>query len=137
MDASKLAEIPLFAQLHHRQVETISRHADEADVPAGHQLIVEGRMATEVFLVLEGTAEVTKDGNHVADLGPGDVFGEIGVMEGMHRTASVTAKTPMKVVVMFAPEFTAMSDEIHELKDAICDVIGHRLEELRGAVDAG
>ncbi len=115
MDIDRLKTLPLFADLSNRELERIAAWADEVDLPAGKHLIEQGAFAHEFFVIAEGTAEVTHDGQHLADLGPGDFFGEIALLENHRRTASVVATSPLRVVVMFAREFEAMERELPEV----------------------
>ena len=119
MDAERLKQLPLFADLPTKQLGRIASWADEIDLPAGKQLIEQGTFAHEFFLITEGTAEVLHDGKHLANLGPGDFFGEIALLEGHRRTATVVTTSPMRVVVMFSREFDAMDRELPEVAERI------------------
>ena len=127
MDAQTLESIPLFAGLSKKEREQVARWADVVDVPAGHHLLEQGRFAHEFFVLLQGTVEVTKDGAHLADLGPGDFFGEIALVEHERRTATVIAKTPLSAVVMHARDFEAMRAELPHVAERIHDAIRERL----------
>ena len=100
----------MFAILSERQLADVASHADEVEVEAGRTLMDEGAFGYEFFAVEDGTAEVTRDGAHVADLGPGDIFGEIALLEAPRRTATVRATTPMRLVVMHRRDFRALAD---------------------------
>jgi len=119
MDAERLKQLPLFADLPHKQLVRVASWADEIDLPAGKHLIEQGAFAHEFFLITEGSAEVLHDGEHLADLGPGDFFGEIALVQHQRRTASVVATTPVRVVVMAAREFDAMDRELPEVAERI------------------
>ena len=99
MEASRLAEIPLFAQLSSKDRERLAGHADEVDIAEGSTIIEEGRLANEFFVIREGTADVFVDGDLVRTLGPGDMMGEIGVLETHKRTATVVATSPVSASV--------------------------------------
>jgi CRP-like cAMP-binding protein len=75
MDESELRSIPLFQSLTSEERRAIAPHADEIDVPEGTELVRQGEFAYEFFVIEEGTAEVNRDGEHVAELGPGDFLG--------------------------------------------------------------
>lgn len=132
MDAERLRQLPLFADLPHKQLERVATWADEIDLPAGKQLIEQGAFAHEFFLITEGTAEVLHDGQHLGELGPGDFFGEIALLEGDRRTASVVTTTPVRVVVMFAREFDAMDRELPEVAERIRQEMVKRRREFPG-----
>jgi len=131
MDAERLKQLPLFADLPTKQLGRIASWADEIDLPAGKQLIEQGTFAHEFFLITEGTAEVLHDGKHLANLGPGDFFGEIALLEGHRRTATVVTTSPMRVVVMFSREFDAMDRELPEVAERIRqEMLARRREHL-------
>ena len=131
MDAERLKQLPLFADLPTKQRGRIASWADEIDLPAGKPLIEQGAFAHEFFLITEGTAEVLHDGKHLANLGPGDFFGEIALLEGHRRTASVVTTSPVRVVVMFSREFDAMDRELPEVAERIRqEMLARRREHL-------
>ena len=127
MDVNRLQNIPLFAELSRKDREQVAKWADEIDVEAGHHLLHEGRFPHEFFAILEGTVEVTKAGKHVANLGPGDFFGEIAIVERERRTATVVATTPLRAIMMFAPEFELMQSEMPTLAPRVHQAIRVRL----------
>ncbi len=129
MDAERLKQLPLFADLPHKQIERVASWADEIELPAGRHLIEQGTFAHEFFVITEGTAEVLHDGEHLADLGPGDFFGEIALVERHRRTASVVATSPVHVVVMFAREFDAMERELPEVAERVRQAMLERRRE--------
>lgn len=100
MDVARLKQIPLFREVSDEELFTIAPFAQERQVPAGQELVKEGQFAYEFMAIEEGQAAVTREGGHVADLGPGDFFGEIGLLETELRTATVTAKTDMRLVTL-------------------------------------
>jgi CRP-like cAMP-binding protein len=87
----------------------------------------QGNFAHEFFVLLDGTVEVTKDGEHVTDLGPGDFFGEIALVGHERRTATVRATTPVRAVVMHSREFGAMRSDMPAVCDRIETAIRERL----------
>ena len=127
MDAKRLEQIPLFAGLSKKQRERVAGWADEIDEPAGHRLVDQGNFAHEFFVLLDGTVEVTKDGEHLADLGPGEFFGEIALVGHERRTATVRATTPVRAVVMHSREFAAMRTDMPAVCDRIETAIRDRL----------
>jgi CRP-like cAMP-binding protein len=127
VDAKSLEQIPLFAGLSKREREQVARWADEIDEPAGHCLVDQGNFAHEFFVLLDGNVEVTKDGEHLADLGPGEFFGEIALVGHERRTATVRATTPVRAVVMHSRDFGAMRSEMPAVCDRIETAIRERL----------
>ncbi len=100
MDATRLKSIPLFEEVGDEELAQIAPFAQEISVEAGKVLVREGDFSYEFMAIEEGTAEVTRGGEHVADLGEGDFFGEMGLLEKTLRNATVTAKTPMRLVTL-------------------------------------
>jgi CRP-like cAMP-binding protein len=127
VDAKRLEQVPLFAGLSKKERERVAMWADEIDEPAGYSLVDQGTFPHEFFVLLEGSVEVTKDGQHLADLGPGDFFGEIALVEHERRTATVRTTTPVRAVVMHAREFSAMRGELPAVCDRIETAIRERL----------
>ena len=127
MDASRLRELDLFSGLSGRELEEVARLTDEVDVEAGRVLGREGEIAYEFFVIEEGTASVDVDGRHVVDLGPGEWFGEIGLLAAERRTATVTATTPMRLAVIFGPNFRALTQHLPQVGQTIRAEIDERL----------
>jgi CRP/FNR family transcriptional regulator, cyclic AMP receptor protein len=128
LDTARLRSIPLFAELSERERAEVARFADEVTVPAGKMLAEEGQFAYEFFVIEQGTAEVTKEGRVLAQLGPEDFFGEIGLVEAERRTATVVAKSPMELIVIFGPNFRRLERELPEIATQIRKAIRERLE---------
>ena len=100
MDASRLKSLPLFADVPDEELAQIAGFAQEVNVDQGRELVREGDFSYEFMAIEEGEAEVTRDGQHVNDLGPGDFFGEMGLLEKTLRNATVIAKSPMRLVTL-------------------------------------
>jgi CRP/FNR family transcriptional regulator, cyclic AMP receptor protein len=100
LDATRLKSIPLFEEVGDEELAQIAPFAQEVSVEAGKVLVREGDFSYEFMAIEEGTAEVTRGGEHVADLAPGDFFGEVGLLEKTLRNATVTAKSPMRLVTL-------------------------------------
>ena len=128
MDEAHLREFPLFAELSRRQLAKIAPHARTIDVESGEHLVREGDFAHEFFLIESGRAAVVASGRHVADLGPGDFLGEIGLMRSGERTASVVAAGPVRALVIDEPGFRRMSRSIPTVAAQIEVAIRERLE---------
>jgi CRP/FNR family cyclic AMP-dependent transcriptional regulator len=127
VDAHALEKIPLFVDLSRKEREKIARLADEVDVPAGYHLLDQGRFPHEFFVIEDGSVAVEKDGERVADLGPGDFFGEIAILEAERRTASVIASTPVTAIVMTARDFRTVADDMPEVAERIHAAIRERI----------
>ena len=100
MDATRLKSIALFEEVGDEELAEIAPFANEVSVEEGRELVREGDFSYEFMAIEEGEAEVSRGGEHVADLGPGDFFGEMGLLERTLRNATVTAKTPMRLVTL-------------------------------------
>jgi CRP/FNR family transcriptional regulator, cyclic AMP receptor protein len=100
LDATRLKSIPLFEEVGDEELAQIAPFAQEVSVEAGKVLVREGDFSYEFMAIEDGEAEVTRGGEHVADLGQGDFFGEMGLLEKTLRNATVTAKTAMRLVTL-------------------------------------
>jgi CRP/FNR family transcriptional regulator, cyclic AMP receptor protein len=98
MDPDNLRAVPLFASMAEPDLRRIATFASEDSVPAGGTLMREGDYSNEMVAIESGTADVIQGGRTVASLAPGDVFGEMGVLERELRTASIVARSPMRLI---------------------------------------
>jgi CRP/FNR family transcriptional regulator, cyclic AMP receptor protein len=128
MNAARLKSLPIFAGLSDREREQVARWADEVDVKTGKHLVDQGRFSYEFFVIEDGTAEVTQDGEHVADLGPGDFFGEIGLLGDEPRTASVVASSDMTLIVLNDRDFMEMARSMPRVADQVREAMAARLK---------
>ena len=96
--AAKLAKVPIFSECSKRELAVIARAAKEVSHRAGTVIAREGERGIGLFLILEGTCKVTIGGRTKARLGPGDFFGEIALLDGGPRTATVTATSDVRLV---------------------------------------
>jgi CRP/FNR family transcriptional regulator, cyclic AMP receptor protein len=126
VDPSRLKSIPLFADLSDHDRAQVARWADELDVPEGKHLVDQGRFAHEFFVIEEGTAEVRHGDEKLTELGPGDFFGEIALIESDRRTASVIATSPMQTIVMFGRDFRQMEAQMPSVAARIRQAIEER-----------
>ena len=100
-----LRRAPLFEGLSKADLGKLAKVTEDLDVPAGKVLCKEGQIGHEFFVIVDGEAEVTKEGKTLGMLGPGDFFGEIALIEHTRRTATVTAKTPLRFFVLTSQAF--------------------------------
>jgi CRP/FNR family cyclic AMP-dependent transcriptional regulator len=98
MDPDNLRAVPLFASMAEPDLRRIATFATEDSVPAATTLMREGDYSNEMVAIESGTADVIQAGSKIADLGPGDVFGEMGVLERELRMASIVASSPMRLI---------------------------------------
>jgi CRP/FNR family transcriptional regulator, cyclic AMP receptor protein len=127
-DQSRLRGVPWFAACTDEQLADIARHAERLDIQAGEVIVREGRRGRELFIVLEGTATVTRAGRVVNVLGAGDHFGELAAIEDQPRTATVTATTDLKVLIIGPRELNALM-EIPGFRNALLRGMSKRIRE--------
>ena len=122
-----LATVPLFAQCSKRDLTEIARFVDQIDVPEGRELINEGEVGHEAFVVVEGHASVTRDGAELAAIGPGDVFGEMALIDRAPRNATVVSTSPMQLIVIGKREFSGLLDESESFRTSIMSALAERV----------
>jgi CRP/FNR family cyclic AMP-dependent transcriptional regulator len=98
MDPENLRAVPVFAELTEEDLRKIATFANEDSVSSGATLLREGDYSNEMIAIESGTADVLRDGETIASIGPGDVIGELGVLEKELRNASVVATSPMRLI---------------------------------------
>jgi CRP-like cAMP-binding protein len=131
MDQRDVASIPLFAGLSKDDQGVVAQYADVVDVPDGTTLAAEGGFAYEFFAIRAGTADVTRDGSALATLGPGDFFGEIGLLGADRRVATVTATSPMELVVLTGSQLRAIESRMAPVAQRIRAAMAARIEANR------
>lgn len=127
MNVARVRDVPIFRHLSQSELERVAGWLQSTSISEGDLLVREGASAQEFFLIEDGEAAVLEDGERIAMLGPGDFFGEIGLIETGRRTASVIATTPMDVIVMYRDEFEQMKQELPTVADRIQAAIRSRL----------
>ena len=100
MDTTQLKRIPIFADASDEELKRVATFADSREVDEGTEVVSEGGFSRELLAIEDGTAEVTRDGEHVADLGPGELFGEAGMLDDDMRSATVVATSRLKLISM-------------------------------------
>jgi len=119
MDVKHLNRVPLFAKLNKHQREELARRIDQIDVDTGKRLVSEGKFGYEFFVIENGTAEVVRGADHIADLGPGDFFGEMALLSDAERNASVIASSPLTAMVMTDRDFRHLARELPDIAEQI------------------
>ena len=125
-----LAEIPLFSALSKRDLQTIAKASNEITCEAGAVLVDQGDAGREAFVIIEGSATVKRNGRKVGVLGPGSSVGEMSLLDHGPRTATVTADTPMTVLVLSAREFGGVIEEVPGLAHKLLIELAKRVREL-------
>jgi voltage-gated potassium channel len=123
----QIARVPLFARCSKAELARVAALADEVELPEGALLAREGRPGLEFFVLLDGTVAVTRAGKRVASLGPGDFFGEIALVHGSPRTATVTATAPVRVLAVSYRDFSSLLGTSPQIQAKILKALAERL----------
>src|SRR5688572_5486463 len=115
MDEAKLRDIPLFAKLSRKERKQLARRADEVDVQPGKLVCRKGESANELYVIEQGTAKVVRDEQYLDELGPGDFFGEMGVLDDAPRNANVIATSPLTLMILNGPALRQLEREQPQL----------------------
>lgn len=125
-----LAQVPLFANCSKKQLQSVAAASIELTIEAGKVLVREGEPGHEAFVIIDGSATVTRKGDTIATLGAGDVVGELAPITGGVRTATVTADTSMELLVIGQREFAGLLDEVPGLAVLVLHNLASRMIEL-------
>jgi CRP-like cAMP-binding protein len=112
MDIDHLKVIPLFSSLSEKALNTVAVFATETSVSSGKRLVHEGDYSYDLIVIESGTADVIKGGEVIGSLGPGDVFGEMGLLAGSKRMADVIATSSMRLITLTKYDLKRISDEV-------------------------
>ena len=126
MDAERLKSVAPFDSLADGEREKFAVWVGELKVDAGKHLADQGDFAYELFVIEDGTAEVRQDGQTVAELGPGEFFGEMGVLEKAQRNATVISKSPMTLFTLSHWDVKRLQREAPEAVDQLRKAIDER-----------
>lgn len=126
----KLKGVDLFAGCSNAEIERIASLTTQIDVEAGRVLCAEGKAGEEFFVIAEGEASVSRGGEEIARLGAGGFFGEMALLDGGARVATVTAVTPMKLLVLNRGEFRSLVEVSTMIDRRILEAIAMRLRRL-------
>jgi len=126
MFEAQLRDVPFFKGLSKRELATIAQQIDEVEVEAGAVIAREGDFGHEFFVIMDGTAEVLRGDSPIAELGPGEFFGEMALLDEERRTATVKAISPMKLLVMTRSSFRAVDRAMPQIHAVVADAISER-----------
>jgi CRP/FNR family transcriptional regulator, cyclic AMP receptor protein len=120
VDTNRLTAIPVFSELSPQEANRLAGFATETSAAAGETLMKEGDYSVELIAIEQGTADVIRNGQKIASLGPGDLVGEMGLLERRPRSADVIASSPMRLIKLTHWEIRRMSpDTVNRIKAMI------------------
>jgi CRP-like cAMP-binding protein len=126
MDTTQLKRIPLFSGAGDEELKKVAAFAQSKEVEEGTEVVSEGGFSRELLAIEDGTAEVSRDGEKIADLGQGDVFGEQGMLDDDMRAATVTATSRMKLISLGHFEVKRLKKDAPGVYQAIEDLVEER-----------
>jgi CRP/FNR family transcriptional regulator, cyclic AMP receptor protein len=119
--------VPLFAHCSKKELDSLASQLDEIEMPNGRVLTREGEAGREFVVLVDGSAEVTKDGRRVNLLGPGDFLGEIALISGGPRTATVTTTSDSDLLILTARSFARVTKEMPSVQASVMKALSDRL----------
>ena len=128
-----LRRVPLFKGMSDKALDRVARIAKEVSHPAGKTVLEEDRSAVGLHLILSGEAQATQAGSVVSTMGPGDYFGEMSLIDGKPRSASVVAKSDLRTLAIPAWNFERLLDENPEMMRALLVTLSERIRHFRDA----
>ena len=129
MDPARLRRIPVFADLDDEEIGHVAALAAEVSVPEGKELVREGDYSYDVLAIEEGTARVARDGQYLDDVGPGDVVGEMGVLERSQRNATVIATSPMLLVTLTSWDIRRLRKSAPRAVEHLREIVARRRDQ--------
>jgi CRP-like cAMP-binding protein len=124
-----LREVPLFSRCTRKELASIAQVADEVDLREGKELTIEGKPSREFFILLSGAAVVRRNGRKLRELGPGEMVGEIGLLNDGPRTATVTLTAPSRVLALTARDFRSLLKDQPDLALKVLATVAERLND--------
>ncbi len=122
-----ISRVPLFARCSKKELRMIANLADQIEWPDGKTLIQEGRLGSEFFILIEGTASVSQGGSKLRDLAAGDWVGEIALISDVPRTATVVATSPIRALVMTRGSFSQLMTDSPSIAAKVLAGLGERV----------
>jgi CRP/FNR family transcriptional regulator, cyclic AMP receptor protein len=129
MDPARMKRIPVFADLDDEELGHIAALAAEVSVPEGKELVREGDYSYDVLAIEEGTARVERGGQRIDDVGPGDVVGEMGVLERSQRNATVVATSPMLLVTLTSWDIRRLRKSAPKAVEHLREIVAQRRDQ--------
>lgn len=125
-----LRTVPLFRGIGGRELQRLGELTDEVDLPAGKVLMTQGERGDQLIILVDGAAEITRDGQRIRESRSGEVLGEIALLDGGPRTATVTLSEPSRLLVLARREFHALMDEFPSIRLQVLASAAERLRAL-------
>lgn len=132
MYRERIATVPLFSGLSDREVRSLAQRAEQVSLPEGMTVVQEGTSGNEFFVLLKGGAKVTKRGRSVGKLGPGDSFGELALIAGTPRAATITITEPSELMVLARRDFIALLDDFPQMTRKLLTGLAAWIAEREG-----
>lgn len=129
-----LGSVPLFNALSRKELQRLARASDEVKLKGGHEVVRQGDVGREMFVIVAGTATAKRNGRKVATLGPGAAFGELSLLDRGPRTATVTTDTDTTLLVMAAREFSGVLEDIPSIAHKLLATLAGRIRDLDAKV---
>ena len=127
---SMLRGVPLFVGLDDKELKAVGALTDEVNVPAGYELAHEETFGNEFYLILDGNVRIHRAGATIRTLGPGDFLGEIALIDHGRRTASATAETDCRLLVLGHREFHSLLDAQPDIRVHVLEALARRVRQL-------
>lgn len=128
--SDQLAQVPLFSACSKKELGRIAKVTDEVRVDDGHVLTAQDDRSSEAFIIVSGTVTVKRNGRKIAELGPGSMIGELGLLDRGPRTATVTANGPAELLVIGPREFAALLDDVPSINHKLLRSLAGMVREL-------
>ena len=122
-----ISRVPLFANCSKKELGMIANLADLIERPEGKTLIKEGTFGSEFFILVDGTAQVSRGGRKLRDLAAGDWVGEIALIANVPRTATVVTTSPLRALVLTSREFSVLIQDVPSIAAKVLAALGERL----------
>ncbi len=125
-----LQAVPLFSSCTKKELERVAKATDEVSMAAGRTFVHQGEVGREAFIVVEGEVTIERSGQAIATLGPGEVVGELSLLDHGPRSASATCATDCKLLVVDQRRFTAVIDDVHSIAHKLMATLAARIREM-------
>ncbi|HEX5239590.1 MAG TPA: cyclic nucleotide-binding domain-containing protein [Candidatus Limnocylindrales bacterium] len=125
-----LRSVPLFSELGSGELERVAQLADEVELPAGHVLMRQGEIGSEMYVLVHGAASVDRDGRQLATMSPGSFIGDISLLSEGTRTATVTLTEPSQLLVVGHREFHRLMDSMPSVQAGVLASVAQKLRRL-------